>query len=118
MWQELIYFTRAFEDTCYRLLWFQGLLGTIGGIIMWQFGFYWCDTPNHTTAPHGHTAHSLHALLMAAAALDLCVCHDHSHRLTRRITTPSGTRTASRTATTSLAGRSPPPPSRPSRSKA
>eukprot|EP01048_Picozoa_sp_COSAG05_P024208 COSAG05_NODE_5586_length_1135_cov_1.300193_1_plen_260_part_10 len=41
LWAELKYFTTAFSDTCYRNLWIQGLIGTIGGIIMWQFGFYW-----------------------------------------------------------------------------
>jgi Na+/melibiose symporter-like transporter len=50
VWSELKYFTTAFSDTCYRLLWLQGLVGTIGGIIMWQFGFYWYQD----CFPHGY----------------------------------------------------------------
>ena len=50
MWTELNYFTSAFQDRCYRLLWIQGFIGVVGGILQWQFGFYWYQD----AFPHGY----------------------------------------------------------------
>ena len=43
-------FTSAFKNPCYRWLWVQSLLGTVGGIISGQFTFFWYQD----CFPHGY----------------------------------------------------------------
>ena len=67
LWAELKYFTTAFNDTCYRNLWFQGLIGTMGGIIMWQFGFYWYQD----AFPYGYRFFGYKLASTAASAISI-----------------------------------------------